>query len=218
MLKDGEKGAVIQRDKKTYAIVPHIGLGLVTAEELKKIADVADEYGAALKITSAQRIALVGVKEEDIDTIWAELGMNPGAAIGLCVRSVKACPGTAFCRLAKGDSIALGTELDKTYHGMRLPWKFKMGVSGCPNQCAENCIKDLGFYAKNAGWIATVGGNGGSRPLLARQLVTGLSHQEALDVAAKVIGYFKANAKKTERLGRLINRVGFEEFKNAVLS
>ncbi len=218
MLKDGEKGAVIQRDKKTYAIVPHLGMGLVTAQQLRKLADVSEKYGAALKITSAQRIAIVGLKEEDIDSIWSELDINPGAAVGLCVRSVKACPGTTFCRLAKGDSLALAAELDRRYHGMKLPWKFKIGVSGCPNQCAENCIKDLGFHAKNAGWIATVGGNGGSRPLLARELKKGMSNEEALELAERVIEYFNNHAKKTERLGRLIMRVGFDEFKNAILS
>ncbi len=218
MLKDGEKGAVVQRDKKTYAIVPHLGMGLVTAQQLRKLADVSEKYGAALKITSAQRIAIVGLKEEDIDSIWSELDINPGAAVGLCVRSVKACPGTTFCRLAKGDSLALAAELDRRYHGMKLPWKFKIGVSGCPNQCAENCIKDLGFHAKNAGWIATVGGNGGSRPLLARELKKGMSNEEALELAERVIEYFNNHAKKTERLGRLIMRVGFDEFKNAILS
>ncbi len=218
MLKDGEKGAVIQRDKKTYAIVPHLGMGLVTPEQLRRLADVSEKYGATLKLTSAQRIALVGIREEEVDAVWSELDINPGAAIGLCVRSVKACPGTTFCRLAKGDSLALATELDRRYHGMKLPWKFKIGVSGCPNQCAENCIKDLGFHAKNAGWIATVGGNGGARPLLARELKTGLDDQQALDLAERIIDYFNSHAKKTERLGRLIKRVGFDEFKDAILS
>ncbi len=218
MLKDGEKGAVIQRDKKTYAIVPHLGMGLVTPGQLRRLADVSEKYGATLKLTSAQRIALVGIREEDVDAVWSELDINPGAAIGLCVRSVKACPGTTFCRLAKGDSLALATELDRRYHGMKLPWKFKIGVSGCPNQCAENCIKDLGFHAKNAGWIATVGGNGGARPLLARELKTGLDDQQALDLAERIIDYFNSHAKKTERLGRLIKRVGFDEFKDAILS
>lgn len=219
MLKDGEKGAVIQRGRKTYAIVPNLAMGLVTPEQLRKIADISEKYGAAaLKITSAQRIAIVGIKEEDIDHVWQELGIDPGAAVGLCVRSIKACPGKTFCRLAKGDSLALGMELNKKYHGMKLPWKFKIGVSGCPNQCAENCIKDLGFYAKNAGWIATVGGNGGSRPRLAQVLKKALSDQEALELADRVLAYFNENALKTERLGRLIDRVGFEEFEKNVLS
>ena len=91
MLNDGEKGAVLQRDKETYAIVPHLPLGLITPAQLRKIADAAEKYKtAALKITSAARIAIVGLKEEDIDNVWQDLDMNPGAAIGLCVRSIKA--------------------------------------------------------------------------------------------------------------------------------
>ena len=217
MLKNGEKGAVLQRDKKTYAIVPHLSMGLVIPEQLRKIADIAERHGAALKITSAQRIAIVGLREEDIDRIWTDLEINPGAAVGLCIRSVKVCPGTTFCRLAKGDSIGLGAELDRRYHGMKLPWKFKMGVSGCVNQCAENCIKDLAFHAKNDGWLCTVGGNGGSRPRLSQVLETGLGSGDALNLAERIINYFDANARKTERLGRLIERVGFEEFREAVL-
>ena len=217
MLKDGEKGAVIQRDKESYAIVPHTPLGVVTPEILRRLADVAERYGVkALKITSAQRIALVGVREEDIDAIWQELGVAPGAAVGLCVRSVKACPGTTFCRLAKQDSLGLAQELDRRYHGRRLPWKFKMGVSGCINQCAENCIKDLGFIGKADGWAVTVGGNGGSRPRLARLLTHGLSTEEALEMAERVVSYFETNAKKTQRMGRLIEKVGWEEFCRAV--
>jgi len=98
MLKLGEKGAIIQRDKETYAVAPHIPCGVASPELLRKIADIAEKYNAqALKITSATRIAIVGLKEEDIDDVWNELGMAPGAAVGLCVRSVRACPGTTFC-------------------------------------------------------------------------------------------------------------------------
>lgn len=219
MLKDGEKGAVIQRGRKTYAIVPHIPLGVVTPEQLKKIAELAEKYEAlTLKITSAQRIAIVGLKEEHIDEIWQDLGISPGAAVGLCIRSIKACPGITFCRLAKQDSLALGAELDRLYHGRKLPWKFKMGVSGCVNQCAENCIKDLGFIGKSNGWTVTVGGNGGSKPRLAYELVSGLSYNAALELAERIIVYFEENAQKIERMGKLIERVGFEDFKNAVLS
>ncbi len=219
MLKDGEKGAVLQRDKSTYAIVPHIPMGVVTPEFLRKIAEVAEKYGAqALKLTSADRIAMVGLQEKDIDSAWTDLGVEPGAAVGACVRSVKVCPGNTFCRLGQRDSLSLGAELDKRYHGYSLPAKFKIGVSGCVNQCAENCIKDLGFWGKSSGWTATVGGNGGARPRLAQVLATGLSDEEALDVADRTVKYYEKNAKKRERLGKMIDRIGFEEFKRAILS
>ena len=88
-----EKGAILHRDKETYAIAPHIPGGITNTATLRKICDVADKFKVqAVKLTSAQRIALVGVKEEDLDAIWKDLDQTPGAAIGLCVRSVKICP------------------------------------------------------------------------------------------------------------------------------
>jgi NAD(P)H-nitrite reductase large subunit len=219
MLNDGEKGAVRQRDNETYAIVPHLPLGLITPAQLRKIADVAEKYETvALKITSAARIAMVGLKEEDIDRAWQDLGMNPGAAVGLCVRSIKACPGNTLCRLGQQDAMSMGMELDKRYHGLQLPNKMKMGVSGCPNQCAETSVKDLGLVGKAKGWTILVGGNAASKARIGATLCENLSSEEALATCARIITYFKENGKKGERLGRLLDRVGFEVFKTAVLA
>jgi len=218
MLQDGEKGAIIQRDRETYAVAPHLTCGVVTPEQLRKLADVAEKYGAAaLKVTSAARIALVGLKEEDLDAVWQELGMEPGAAVGLCVRSVKACPGTTFCKRGQQDSLGVGVQLDAKYHGMETPSKLKIGVSGCPNQCAETCIKDIGLMGKKNGWRVLVGGNGGPRPRLSQTLADDLSTEEALALVDKAIAYYRDNAKRAERMGRMIERIGFDEFKAAVL-
>ncbi|GAF92839.1 unnamed protein product [marine sediment metagenome] len=218
MLTDGEKGVIIQRDKQTYAVAPHIPCGVTSPDALRKLADVAEKFAAAaVKVTSAQRIALVGLREEDIDAIWAELGMKPGAAVGLCVRSVKACPGTTFCKRGQQDSLTLGMALDETYHGMELPGKLKMGVSGCGNQCAETCIKDIGLVGKPKGWDLLVGGNGGGRPRLSEKLAEGLSTEDAKALVAKIIDYYRGNAKPHERIGRMIDRVGIDALSKAVL-
>ena len=218
MLQDGEKGVIIQRDKKTFAVAPHIPCGVVSGETLRKLADVAEKYGAqALKVTSAARIAIVGIDEKDVDAIWSELGMRHGSAVGLCVRSVKACPGTTFCKRGLQDSLSLGLKLDEKYHGMELPAKVKIGVSGCPNQCAETCIKDIGLVGMKNGWRLLVGGNGGARPRLSKELVKNISTEEATELIEKIIDYYKANAKPHQRLGAMIEKMGFEEFKSAVL-
>lgn len=218
MLKDGEKGVIIQRDKQSYAVAPHIPCGVVKPQTLRKLADVAEKYGAAaLKITSAARIAIVGLKEEDVDDVWSELEMSPGFAVGLCVRSVKACPGTAFCKRGLQDSLTLGLELDERYHGLELPGKFKMGVSGCPNQCAETCIKDIGLVGLPKGWRLLVGGNGGAKPRLSRELARDLSKEQALELIAKIVEFYKSNAKPHQRLGSMIEKVGFDQFKSGVL-
>ncbi len=217
-LKDGEKGAVLQRDKETFAIAPHISCGVITPKYLRKLADVAEKYNAAaIKVTSAARIALVGIKENDIDNAWEDLGMSKGHAVGLCVRSVKACPGTAFCRLGQQDSLGMGMKLDDVYHGMELPSKTKMGVSGCNNQCAENCIKDIALTGKKKGWTLMVGGKGTGKPRLAEMLTENLDSNQALDLIKKVIDYYKENGKRHERIGKMIDRIGLDTLKAAVL-
>lgn len=210
-----EKGAVLQRDKETYAVVPHMAGGLVTPAVLRKIADIAEKYNAqALKITSAQRLAIVGLKEEDLDNIWQELDMKPSAAIGLCVRSVKFCPGTAFCKRGQQDSVGLGLKLDERYHGLELPSKFKMGVSGCANSCGDNHFRDVGVMGTPKGFKLMAGGNGGVVPRIARTLYDGLDEEQVLEKIDKIVKVYAGGAKKHERLGKFIERIGLEEFKS----
>ncbi|MGA7874243.1 MAG: NAD(P)/FAD-dependent oxidoreductase [Desulfoferrobacter sp.] len=217
MLKLGEKGAILQRDKTLYAIAPHIPCGVVTPDLLRKLADVAEKYSAqAMKITGATRIAIVGLREEDIDQVWSDLGMDKGAAVGLCVRSVRTCPGTTFCSIGKQDALGLGMKLDVQYHGAQLPGKFKMSVSGCKLACAESWVRDVGLIGEPDGWKLVVGGNVGASPRIADELLTGLDDDQAMEAVKKVVEYYRTAAKKGERLGKMIERVGLDTMKTAV--
>lgn len=211
------KGAILQRDRETYAIAPHIPGGFTDTATLRKICDVADKYKLELKLTSAQRIAMFGVKEEEVDAVWADLAQTPGAAIGLCVRSIKICPGTQWCKRAVLDSASLGLKLDKIYHAMELPNKMKMGVSGCLLACSESGVKDIGVVGHNKGWRILVGGNSGPRPRLAELLVDNIqTEEEVLEIVAKVVEVYK-NDPQQGRLGRLVEEMGIEAFRAAVL-
>ncbi|CEP45839.1 NAD(P)/FAD-dependent oxidoreductase [Paraclostridium sordellii] len=208
-----DKGAVIQRDMETYAIAPHVPAGLISSDQLRKLADVADKYNAkAIKITAAQRIALVGLEEKDIDSAWQDLGMKPGAAIGLCVRSIKTCPGTTFCKRAFRDSVSIGLKLDDRYHGMNLPNKLKIGVSGCPNSCSDNHTRDIGLMGTPKGWSVFVGGKGGTLPRLGDKLIMGVSDEKVLNLVDEIVKVYASNATGKERLGAYIDRVGFDNF------
>ena len=214
-----EKGAVLQRDKETYAIVPHIPGGIILDPNLlRKIADVAEKYNAkAMKLTSAQRIAIVGIKPEEIDRAWEDLGEDKGAAIGLCVRSIKICPATHFCKRAQQDAVTIGLELDKKYHAMKLPSKFKIGISGCMNSCSEVAVKDMGFMGTPKGFTVLIGGNAGIRARLGNVLAEHIKPEEVLPLAEKIVEYYKANAKNYERMGMMIDRLGFEKVKQEIL-
>jgi NAD(P)H-nitrite reductase large subunit len=217
MLKLGEKGAILQRDNKTYAVAPHIPCGVVTPELLRRIADVAEKYKAqAIKITGATRIAIVGLQEEDIDQVWDELKLDKGAAVGLCVRSIRACPGTTFCKIGRQDALGIGMELDQRYHGKELPGKFKMAVSGCHLSCAESWVRDVGLIGKKSGWQVVIGGNVGAEPRIGEEIASGLDDDQVLKVVDNIVQCYQENANKNERLGKLIDRIGISPFKEAI--
>lgn len=211
------KGAIVQRDMETFGIHPHIPGGFATPALLRQIADVAEKYGAKyLKLTGAQRIMIIGIKEEDLDAAWDEFD-DTAKAIGLTVRSIQICPGTRSCKRARQDSPGLGFALDSEFYGTPAPAKFKIGVSGCPNGCAEPYLKDLGFYGEDDGFVAVAGGKGGGTPMVGREIARGLSQEEAVDLARKVVAFYREHGQAPERLGGTIDRVGLDAFRQAVL-
>jgi len=213
------KGAILQRDNETYAIVPKTTAGLLNAETLRKLADVVEKYQIpVVKLTASQRIALVGIKGDDVNKVWEDLGMEPAPATGLCVRSVQSCPGTAFCKYGKQDSLGLAAQLDKLFSGMSLPNKFKMGISGCTFNCCEAWMRDFGAFGKPKGFTVVIGGNSGSVPHIGQLLAEDLNQDQVIEAAGKLINYYKENANKGERMYKFVERLGIEEIRKAVLS
>ena len=212
------KGAFVQRDKKTYAVVPRTPMGMLTPVILENIAEVARKYEIPIiKITSGQRIALVGLKPEIIDDVWKELGMDAAPAVQLCVHYVQACPGNAVCKFGVRDSLGLGGKLEELFVGMELPAKVKIGISGCPLNCGEGYMRDLGAFGKKSGWTVMFGGNAGGRPRIGDVIAKGIDEKEVIDLAKRCFEYYRNNGKKSERTARFINRIGIEEFKKAIL-
>jgi NAD(P)H-nitrite reductase large subunit len=214
------EGAILQRDKETYAIVPRIPMGVLSPEILEKLSRVARKYKIRIiKITTGQRIALIGFKPQEIGSAWKDLGMDVGPAEGLCVHYVQACPGTETCKFGQQDSLSLAAKIEKMYVGKKdfIPAKTKFGISGCRLNCAEGYLRDIGAFATAEGWTLVVGGNSGGRPRIGNVIAEKLSEEETLDLIKKCLDYYAKNANKRERLPRFIERIGIEEFKKAVL-
>lgn len=212
------EGAILQRDKQTFAIVPKTPVGMISADILEKIATVVRKYKIPIvKITSGQRLALIGLHREQLEPAWQDLGIGIGQAIGLCLHYVQACPGNSVCKFGVDDSLGLGTELEQTLTGMGFPAKVKVGVSGCPMCCAESYLRDLGFFAKNKGWTLIVGGNSGGRPRIGDVLADDLSRPEAIALGLKFLQYYQAEGHSRERTARFVQRVGVLAIKAAIL-
>lgn len=211
------KGAILQRDKETYAIVPRTPAGMVSPEILEGLTRVVRKYKVPImKITSGQRLALVGIRKEDIGPIWDELEMDVGRAIELCLHYVQACPGTAVCKFGQQDSLGMGLEIENFFYDYELPAKVKIGVSGCPFCCGESYVRDIGVIGKKKGWILTFGGNSGGRPRVADVLAENLSQDEVFILMRKCLDFYRDNGKKNERTARFVERVGIDEIKNQV--
>ena len=218
MAEETPPGAILQRDKKSYAIVPRTPVGLVSPEVLEAISSVVRKYNIPVtKITSGQRLALIGMKRDEVDQVWHDLKMEVGPAIELCVHYVQACPGTDVCKFGVRNSLGLGLELEKLYVGMDLPAKVKIGVSGCPFCCAESYVRDVGLIGRKKGWVVTFGGNSGGRPRIGDVIAEDVSDADAVILVRRCLEYYRDNMGKKLRTARFVERTGIEAIRQAVL-
>lgn len=200
--------ANIQKDG-TFSVVPRMRGGVTNPRELRRIADVAEKYNVPMvKVTGSQRIDLLGVKKSDLPKIWAELGMPSGQAYTKGVRMVKTCVGTDFCRYGVQDSTKAGIELERRLEHLFTPAKVKMGAVGCPRNCAEATVKDIGLVGQDGTWQVVVGGAAGKKVRKADLLITVESTEEALQAATLFFQYYRENANFLERTYDFIERVG----------
>jgi nitrite reductase (NADH) large subunit len=209
--------ANIQKDG-TFSVVPRIRGGVTSPEELRRIADVAEKYKVPMvKITGSQRIDLLGVQKADLPKIWAELGMPSGQAYSKGVRMVKTCVGTDFCRFGVQDSTSAGIEMERRFENLYTPHKLKMGSVGCPRNCAEATVKDIGLVGQEGSWQVVVGGAAGKKVRKADLLVTVESTEEALQAAALFFQYYRENGNYLERTYDFVERVGIEQVRRETI-
>jgi nitrite reductase (NADH) large subunit len=203
--------ANIQKDG-TFSVVPRIRGGVTSPDELRRIADAAEKYQVRMvKITGSQRIDLLGVKKADLPKIWADLGMPSGQAYTKGVRMVKTCVGTDFCRFGVQDSTSAGIELERRFENLFTPHKLKMGSVGCPRNCAEATVKDIGLVGQEGSWQVVVGGAAGKKVRKADLLITIETTEQALDAAALFFQFYRENANYLERSYDFVERLGIEK-------
>jgi nitrite reductase (NADH) large subunit len=209
--------ANIQKDG-TFSVVPRMRGGITTPDELRRIADVADKYQVPMvKVTGSQRIDLLGVKKADLPKIWDELGMPSGQAYTKGVRMVKTCVGADFCRFGTQQSISTGIELERRLENLYTPHKFKMAVVGCPRNCAEATVKDVGLIGQEGGWQVVVGGAAGKIVRKADLLIAVETTEEALEAAMIFFQYYRENANYLERTYDFVERLGIEKVRKETI-
>ena len=209
--------ANIQKDG-TFSVIPQMKGGVTNASELHRIADVADKYAVPmLKVTGGQRIDLLGIKKEDLVDVWKDLGMPSGHAYGKSIRTVKTCVGSEFCRFGTQNSTQMGIDLETMLANMWSPHKVKLAVSGCPRNCAESGIKDVGIIAVDSGWEIHIGGNGGIKTEVAKFLVKVKTSDEVRQYSGAFLQLYREEAYYLDRTVHYIERVGMDYIRRRVV-
>ena len=213
-----ERGhANIQKDG-TYSVIPRMWGGHVSSSELRRIADTVDKYNIpTMKVTGGQRIDLLGVKKEDLQNVWKDIGMPSGFAYAKSLRTVKTCVGSEWCRFGTQDSTQMGKDLEHALWAMYAPHKVKLAVSGCPRNCAEAGIKDVGVIGVDSGWEIYVAGNGGIKTEVAHFLVKVKTPAEVMEYAGAFLELYREEAWYLERTVHYVSRVGLDHVKQRIL-
>jgi nitrite reductase (NADH) large subunit len=210
--------ANIQKDK-TFSVIPRVYGGVTTADDLIKIGQVAKKYDVPMvKFTGGQRIDLLGITKENLPLVWKDLGMPSGHAYGKSFRTCKTCVGTDFCRYGVGDSTGLGIKIEKRFQGIESPGKMKLATAGCPRNCSEAMVKDVGAVAVEGGkWEIYVGGAAGAHIRKGDILCVVDSHEAVIQIMGRFMQYYIENAKYLERTYAFVPRVGLDKIKAIVV-
>jgi len=209
--------ANIQKDG-TYSVIPRMWGGITNASELRRIANVADKFKVpTVKVTGGQRIDLLGIKKEDLPEVWKDLGMPSGHAYGKSIRTVKTCVGSEHCRFGTQLSMDMGVRLEKMLFGMYAPHKVKLAVSGCPRNCAEAGIKDVGVIGVDSGWEIYIAGNGGIKTEVAEFLCKLKTDDEVKEYSGAFIQLYREEGWYLERTVHYVQRVGMDYVKARIL-
>jgi nitrite reductase (NADH) large subunit len=209
--------ANIQKDG-TYSVIPRMWGGETTADELRRIADVVDKYKIpTVKVTGGQRIDLLGVKKEDLVNVWKDIGMPSGHAYAKALRTVKTCVGSEWCRMGTQDSTKMGKDLERAMWRMYAPHKVKFAVSGCPRNCAEAGIKDVGIIGVDSGWEMYIAGNGGIKTEVAEFFTKVKTSEEVMEFTGAFMQLYREEGWYLERTVHYVKRVGMDYVKKKIL-
>jgi len=212
--------ANIQKDG-TFSIVPRMWGGVTTPDELRAIADVAERFNIkTVKVTGGQRIDLLGFKKADLPAAWAQLnaaGLVSGQAYAKGLRTVKTCVGTDWCRFGTQDSTGLGIKLERFLCGSWTPAKVKLAVSGCPRNCAEATVKDIGIICVESGYDIHIAGAAGLHVRGTDLLGHVDTEDKAIEYCAAFMQLYREQAAYLERVWKWVEKYGLDKVRAAIM-
>lgn len=210
---------VTEHKDGTYTVSFSVDFGNFTPDDFILIAELARACQVKnLAVTATKRISFLNTPAEQVNSLWMSLQNTFGNRLNAPNKTV-VCQGEPLCRFATSGLSArmIASSIDgiiRKYPTIRL----KIGISNCPRSCAMSHVRDIGISAAANGWRFFIGGNGGLIPATAQLVAAGLTDQQLLMLVERFYRYVETHALENERTIRMVNRIGFEQVKDALLS
>jgi NAD(P)H-nitrite reductase large subunit len=208
----------IEENYKNSCPMPGINAGMLTLEDLERITELIRKYKVPMvKVTGAQRLYFQGLAPEKREEMMQELKLPATLPhTRNRVHYVQACPGKNWCKYGTKETEQMAGAITEMKLDGPLPYKVKIGISGCRMCCCESWMRDVGLAAEKNGWRFTFGGNAAGRPRIGDLVADGLNDEEALELIKKTLNYYLATAKFKTRSARFMERIGIEALKKGI--
>ncbi len=197
-----------RKTKSLTILLPGGGLPLSLA---RVAADLAEEFGCGLYLTTVQNLRLVNVPADAAAEVEERL-VAAGADIKKPGRfpKLKICVGRPHCNLAKADSQELARRLHERYGSRQgIKPKLKLAFAACPASCSNATLADIGIVATRKGYDLYVGGKGGGRPQVGRRVLQAVDADAILDAVGRLVDYHQDKTAKKQRMCKLIDADDF---------
>lgn len=203
------QGFILMKDKEQFACRVVFPAGLATAKMLRDVADLAEKYAkSAVAVTVRLNVEITGIPYENVAPMKEEmdkLGLIYGGT-GAKVRPLVCCKGTV-CKFGMIDTQALCKELHEEFYGINLPHKFKINITGCPNNCAKAQLNDLAFMGAPKDAVRVfIGGRFGRQSLIGEE-VCRIPIKKSAEVVRLCLDFYKANGKTKQRFGNMLEEM-----------
>jgi sulfite reductase beta subunit-like hemoprotein len=227
------RGVYGQRQDDVQMLRVKIPQGILGGEQLRALARVAREFSRGFgHVTTRQNVQFHFVKMDVVpraQTALAEAGLTMREACGNTVRNITACPLAGVCPTEPFDVTPYGEALTRFFLRnpicQALPRKFKIALSGCPDDCAKGAFHDIGITARTRqidgrdeiGFKVVIGGGLAVSPQNAWVLHEFLPPDRLLPVCEAVVRVFDRTGnrknKAQARMKYAIRKLGWEPFK-----
>jgi len=204
----------VERKDGTYALRLCLNQGLLTPGMTRSIMEIMESYpGITLRATTGQRMNLEGIPKDKLDDVVSTLGTS----IPMCPPGVSVCPGSELCKYGRQKTREIGDRLLELIKANGpYPFKVKSGISGCGMACGLSFVRDIGLVGLAKGWNVHFGGSARHRAAPGLCLAKSVSDDEALAIVKKALIYYRDTARKGERMGMLVRRLGHEVVADAL--